>query len=153
MAMLLYERGLLDLDLPVAAIVFFFSSRRRHTRSERDWSSDVCSSDLDGGFGDLGDGEAGGFNFLGAEAVAGDVDDVIDAAQDAVVAIGRKNGAVGGVVWPVAPVLALRILVVLFVVLRDEALRVTPNRLHDAWPGIANANVAGLARACFHFLS
>src|SRR6266536_2578847 len=27
---------------------FFFSSRRRHTSSTRDWSSDVCSSDLDG---------------------------------------------------------------------------------------------------------
>src|SRR5690554_4449285 len=27
-------------------IVFFFSSRRRHTRCGRDWSSDVCSSDL-----------------------------------------------------------------------------------------------------------
>src|SRR5207249_5822111 len=27
-------------------IFFFFSSRRRHTRSKRDWSSDVCSSDL-----------------------------------------------------------------------------------------------------------
>src|SRR5437868_14316638 len=26
--------------------IFFFSSRRRHTRSKRDWSSDVCSSDL-----------------------------------------------------------------------------------------------------------
>src|SRR5690606_40497320 len=26
---------------------FFFSSRRRHTRFSRDWSSDVCSSDLD----------------------------------------------------------------------------------------------------------
>src|SRR5206468_4747458 len=26
--------------------IFFFSSRRRHTRSDRDWSSDVCSSDL-----------------------------------------------------------------------------------------------------------
>src|SRR5207249_7001822 len=25
---------------------FFFSSKRRHTRSKRDWSSDVCSSDL-----------------------------------------------------------------------------------------------------------
>src|SRR5206468_5030927 len=25
---------------------FFFTSRRRHTRSDRDWSSDVCSSDL-----------------------------------------------------------------------------------------------------------
>src|SRR5207248_7096384 len=31
--------GMLDL-------VFFFSSRRRHTRSYGDWSSDVCSSDL-----------------------------------------------------------------------------------------------------------
>src|SRR5439155_8109829 len=28
--------------------VFFFSSRRRHTRWPRDWSSDVCSSDLVG---------------------------------------------------------------------------------------------------------
>src|SRR5699024_6065833 len=27
-------------------VVVFFSSRRRHTRSKRDWSSDVCSSDL-----------------------------------------------------------------------------------------------------------
>src|SRR6266436_8000403 len=27
---------------------FFFSSRRRHTRCSRDWSSDVCSSDLIG---------------------------------------------------------------------------------------------------------
>src|SRR5436305_8205305 len=27
---------------------FFFSSRRRHTRCGRDWSSDVCSSDLGG---------------------------------------------------------------------------------------------------------
>src|SRR5690606_40545206 len=28
-------------------LFFFFSSRRRHTRFSRDWSSDVCSSDLD----------------------------------------------------------------------------------------------------------
>src|SRR6266508_5103710 len=28
-------------------VFFFFSSRRRHTRWPRDWSSDVCSSDLD----------------------------------------------------------------------------------------------------------
>src|SRR6266576_4021386 len=28
--------------------LFFFSSRRRHTSSLRDWSSDVCSSDLAG---------------------------------------------------------------------------------------------------------
>src|SRR5699024_12091544 len=29
-----------------AQVWVFFSSRRRHTRSKRDWSSDVCSSDL-----------------------------------------------------------------------------------------------------------
>src|SRR5437868_11171918 len=28
------------------SLLFFFSGRRRHTRSKRDWSSDVCSSDL-----------------------------------------------------------------------------------------------------------
>src|SRR5687768_7757355 len=30
----------------LSAVFFFFSSRRRHTRCSRDWSSDVCSSDL-----------------------------------------------------------------------------------------------------------
>src|SRR6266513_3749759 len=32
--------------MPFYFVFFFFSSRRRHTRSKRDWSSDVCSSDL-----------------------------------------------------------------------------------------------------------
>src|SRR2546422_7054862 len=32
--------------LVFAMFFFFFSSRRRHTRCSRDWSSDVCSSDL-----------------------------------------------------------------------------------------------------------
>src|SRR2546422_8149004 len=36
--LLRYTRG--------AVSLFFFSSRRRHTRCSRDWSSDVCSSDL-----------------------------------------------------------------------------------------------------------
>src|SRR5439155_12200966 len=31
---------------PLILHLFFFSSRRRHTRWPRDWSSDVCSSDL-----------------------------------------------------------------------------------------------------------
>src|SRR5699024_932300 len=30
----------------IVILCFFFSSRRRHTRSKRDWSSDVCSSDM-----------------------------------------------------------------------------------------------------------
>src|SRR4030066_777595 len=32
-------------------VFFFFSSRRRHTRFKCDWSSDVCSSDLEAGSG------------------------------------------------------------------------------------------------------
>src|SRR6266536_1272593 len=55
------ERLVLDLQQPLVGLVgtqqvhrgdhrlghvFFFSSRRPHTRSTRDWSSDVCSSDL-----------------------------------------------------------------------------------------------------------
>src|SRR5207245_3194274 len=39
-----------DVELPAPrsgrVLFFFFSSRRRHTRCYRDWSSDVCSSDL-----------------------------------------------------------------------------------------------------------
>src|SRR2546422_8144979 len=38
-------------DLLLFSIFFFFSSRRRHTRCSRDWSSDVCSSDLQEVFG------------------------------------------------------------------------------------------------------
>src|SRR5256884_7147884 len=34
------------INYSVDYIDFFFSSRRRHTRCSRDWSSDVCSSDL-----------------------------------------------------------------------------------------------------------
>src|SRR5256885_9825276 len=44
------ERVMKDLQVPVAGelrTLFFFSSRRRHTRLQGDWSSDVCSSDLD----------------------------------------------------------------------------------------------------------
>src|SRR5205807_6422804 len=33
-------------DVCVVLFCFFFSSRRRHTRLQGDWSSDVCSSDL-----------------------------------------------------------------------------------------------------------
>src|SRR5690625_6213433 len=39
---------MLMLKLATACSSFFFSSRRRHTRWPRDWSSDVCSSDLVG---------------------------------------------------------------------------------------------------------
>src|SRR5688500_20235635 len=35
-------------------MIFFFSSRRRHTRLQGDWSSDVCSSDLQEVAGQVG---------------------------------------------------------------------------------------------------
>src|SRR5438034_518853 len=42
---------------PTATKLFFFSSRRRHTRSLCDWSSDVCSSDLRYPVAGAGDGD------------------------------------------------------------------------------------------------
>src|SRR5699024_12190204 len=42
--------GSLHIFVTRLELFFFFSSRRRHTRSKRDWSSDVCSSDLTNGF-------------------------------------------------------------------------------------------------------
>src|SRR3989449_7711872 len=45
----------IGLKLRASLCFFFFSSRRRHTRCSRDWSSDVCSSDLD----DRADAERG----------------------------------------------------------------------------------------------
>src|SRR5699024_545694 len=44
--LLLFLVCFLDLIDAFFFFFFFFSSRRRHTRSKRDWSSDVCSSDL-----------------------------------------------------------------------------------------------------------
>src|SRR5688572_32475991 len=43
-----WPAGLVDLLRTLArkGVLFFFSSRRRHTRFDCDWSSDVCSSDL-----------------------------------------------------------------------------------------------------------
>src|SRR2546427_8374812 len=39
-------RAILDAATRALACCFFFSSRRRHTRFDCDWSSDVCSSNL-----------------------------------------------------------------------------------------------------------
>src|SRR5699024_11994493 len=39
-------QSLVRISLDHLILVFFFSSRRRHTSSKRDWSSDVCSSAL-----------------------------------------------------------------------------------------------------------
>src|SRR6202034_4640018 len=45
-------RVLWAVALSRSSFFFFLSSRRRHTRFDCDWSSDVCSSDLSGYFGE-----------------------------------------------------------------------------------------------------
>src|SRR5207245_7223369 len=78
-------------------VFFFFSSRRRHTRCYRDWSSDVCSSDLhhheryDGG--GYPDRLVGSAIPLAARIVA--VADVYDE-------IGRASCRERGEIWEVA---------------------------------------------------
>src|SRR5207245_10446387 len=57
--------------------LFFFSSRRRHTRCYRDWSSDVCSSDLDAVLGP-GVEVVKELALPAEDGVGGDVDDGVD---------------------------------------------------------------------------
>src|SRR5690606_40932353 len=66
---------------------FFFSSRRRHTRFSRDWSSDVCSSDLM-----LGNGVPMGESLTIVSPTAGNkvVSDVLDRARDAIINKGAQ---------------------------------------------------------------
>src|SRR5207302_5660506 len=90
--------------------------------------------------------------FLGAEPVPGDVDDIVDAAEDAVITVLRLHRAVARHVRPVAPVLAFGVLAVTRVVHAHEAVRISPDGLHDAGPGIADADVARLARTGLQFL-
>src|SRR5256884_3309455 len=63
--MVIFSSGLSRIRSCWCVCFFFFSSRRRHTRCSRDWSSDVCSSDLIavGGtdFDDAGTQVSGGF--------------------------------------------------------------------------------------------
>src|SRR5262252_5950497 len=83
--------------------------------------------------------------------MACDVDNVIYTAEDAVVAVGGDHGAVACEIGPVLPLLALRILAILCVILLYEAIGVAPDRLHDAGPWIANADVARGMLAGFDF--
>src|SRR6266496_229591 len=71
---------------------FFFSSRRRHTRSLRDWSSDVCSSDLLDAAGPYGRG----FDGAGVDVVLLCVPDGEIAAAAAAVEIGPLVGHCSG---------------------------------------------------------
>src|SRR6266496_4887585 len=62
---------------------FFFSSRRRHTRSLRDWSSDVCSSDLDPLTLTTVQMLAGGATIMAVAAVRGELGGLAPAAVSA----------------------------------------------------------------------
>src|SRR6516164_428659 len=76
-------------------------------------ATDVVDDGHCGRLGDLGHGERGRLDLLGAQAVPGHVDHVVDPAQDPEVPVGRLDRPVIGEVRPVAPVRAVRVLVVL----------------------------------------
>src|SRR2546422_3515514 len=78
----------------VLCVFFFFSSRRRHTRCSRDWSSDVCSSDLVAGEGPLGGGVDPIFDCRGAEDLERPGQVVGQALDDDGVTTKREVGAV-----------------------------------------------------------
>src|SRR5207249_6122720 len=78
---------------------FFFSRRRRHTSSKRDWSSDVCSSDLDP---DESLEQPLPAEFAPARAVVGSERRGVEAAQGGDQALGQELGAPQRSVNPLA---------------------------------------------------
>src|SRR6266851_4812555 len=72
------------------------------------------------------------------------VDHVVDASEDPEVAVFGLQRPVAREIGPIVPVLTVLVLVVLLVVSRHEAGRIAVDRLEDARPGIADADVAGL---------
>src|SRR5207237_3867366 len=80
-----------------ATFLFFFSSRRRHTRFKCDWSSDVCSSDLDRASEIRGNGEADALVATGSVSDDRGIDsDQLTAVVDQGAAgIARIDGRVG----------------------------------------------------------
>jgi hypothetical protein len=66
---------------------------------------------------------------------------VVHPAEDSVVAIMRNHGPIRRKVRPIPPVLTLPVLAVLLIVLSDEPVLVSPDGLHDARPGVPNADI------------
>src|SRR6266487_2508971 len=148
----LRSRDLPDLPLDRLEYLLLDVFARGEARLQRDVHLDGTAANLvddwdRGGLGDLLDGDARRLELLGAQPVAGHVDHVVDPAEDAEVAVGRLDGAVAGEVGPVMPVLAPPVPAVLLVVGLHEPLRLAPDRLEDAGPGVADTDVAGAAAA------
>src|SRR3712207_9190428 len=78
-------------------IFFFFSSRRRHTRYWRDWSSDVCSSDLTTTASGTSGGVAVADGAVGALVAVGWAVATGGCAGAAAVAGGTAAGVAGGI--------------------------------------------------------
>src|SRR5690606_40849515 len=91
---------------------FFFSSRRRHTRFSRDWSSDVCSSDL------ITDPAS-------TEGIAAVVDRILSFGHTARVELDGANGASGQHFEVVVPVAELQNLQLV----RGQQVRLRPAQL------------------------
>src|SRR5262249_14415020 len=98
-----------------------------------------------GRFGDLLDEQTCRLDLLGAEPVAGHVDDVVDPTKDAIVTVLRLQGAVIREIGPVPPILAVWVLAVSLVVLLHEAIWVLPNLREVPGRGIRDADVARAA--------
>ncbi|GBE21803.1 hypothetical protein BMS3Bbin01_01155 [bacterium BMS3Bbin01] len=100
----------------------------------------------DGGrLADLLDGHTCRLELFGAQPVTGDVDDIVDSTKDPEVTVGCLDGAVARQIRPVAPVLAVFVPAVPLVVDLDESVGLFPDRLEDARPRVADADVPGPA--------
>src|SRR5947208_9286958 len=96
-----------------------------------------------GGLGNLFDGEARRLDLFRSESVPSHIDHIVDPAKDAEIAVGCQHSTVSSEVRPVMPVFTLLVATVLLIVDLHKSLRLAPDRLKDALPWVADANIAG----------
>ena len=89
-------------------------------------------------------------NELGALAR---LDDIIDSAEDSVISVGSFHGSITSQVWPIAPIFAVGIFAVLFIILRNISIAIPPNGLKCTGPGVLDAYIAGPALSGMNFFA
>src|SRR5580692_13213987 len=79
--------------------------------------------------------------------MASHIDDVINPAENAEIAVRGQYSSIRRKIRPVTPILAVGVLAVFFVVLADEAVAIPPDGLHDSRPGIADTDIPCFVRS------
>ena len=98
----------------------------RATYSIRLFSFDFMGNRNNGSLCNLRNRQGSRFDLFGSKSMAGDVDNIVDPAQDTEIAVCCFHGRITGQIRPITPIFAVRVLVVSSIVVFDKTLHDHP---------------------------